>query len=291
MPVPTPELTRTTIDGLTVELTDSGGPGSVLLLVHAGVFGAWFEPLAAQEALAAHRVIRLVRPGYTSAARPEAPVTVEAHAAVCAGVLDDLGVTAAHVVGHSSGSVISLELALRRPDLVRSLVLGEPPLISSLAHPDDLQVLETVVGPAVGGAIGTAMAGDVEGAFDAFMAMICGPDHRSVIERSLGPRSVDRAIEDAAFFFADEAGAVAGWSPSPEQFAGIQAPTLLVQGSDSPPMVHRLVARTAARLPSAQVATLDGDNHLLPLRSPGRLADLVAGWARTCERTVRDPVS
>jgi pimeloyl-ACP methyl ester carboxylesterase len=56
-------------------------------------------------------------------AMPEGPVAVEAMADDAAGVLDALEIPSAHVAGFSGGSIISQELALRHPELVRSLVL------------------------------------------------------------------------------------------------------------------------------------------------------------------------
>jgi 3-oxoadipate enol-lactonase len=54
---------------------------------------------------------------------PDGPVTVEMMADDAAAVLRALGIPSAHVSGFSGGSVISQELALRHPALVRSLVL------------------------------------------------------------------------------------------------------------------------------------------------------------------------
>jgi 3-oxoadipate enol-lactonase len=54
---------------------------------------------------------------------PEEPLTVTAVADDAAALLSALGVPAAHIVSQSGGSVIAQELALRHPELVRSLVL------------------------------------------------------------------------------------------------------------------------------------------------------------------------
>ena len=56
-------------------------------------------------------------------AMPDGPVSAELMADDAAAVLRALEVPSAHVAGFSGGSVIAQELALRHPELVRSLVL------------------------------------------------------------------------------------------------------------------------------------------------------------------------
>ena len=70
-----------------------------------------------------YRLIAFDTRGAGRTVMPDGPVSVGMMADDAAAVLRALGVPSAHVAGFSGGSLIAQELALRHPQLVRSLVL------------------------------------------------------------------------------------------------------------------------------------------------------------------------
>nr|WP_296069181.1 alpha/beta hydrolase [uncultured Actinoplanes sp.] len=269
-------LTRSIIDGAEVAYADSGGDGEPMLLIHGGGLADWLTPLAATPELSGHRVIRMVRAGYTG--RPVPPgLTVADHARHAATLLRRLDAAPTHVVAHSSGSAIALQLAVDDPSSVRSVALCEPPLVDTLADPSDLPDLHAAFGAVLGSAMAATARGDHAAAFDVFMSLVCGPGYRGVMDDVLGAALVDDAASNGGDFFTSETSAIGAWTFDP----AVRRPVLLIQGADSPPLLHRLIARMAGRLPDATVVTVDHANHLMPLTAPATLGRLVAGFCRS----------
>ncbi|OKI45771.1 alpha/beta fold hydrolase [Micromonospora sp. CB01531] len=124
--------------GLTFEVR-TGGPedGDAVLLLHGFPQhgGEWDEVVPLLHA-AGLRTYALDQRGYSSGARPAA---VEAYripelVADAAGVLDTLGVKAAHVVGHDWGAIVAWSLAAVHPERVRSLTAVSVPHPAAMAH-------------------------------------------------------------------------------------------------------------------------------------------------------------
>jgi pimeloyl-ACP methyl ester carboxylesterase len=65
-------------------------------------------------------------PGFGLSGNPATILTAEQHAGVVAAWLDSAGVSGANVLGNSFGCQVAVELAVRRPDLVASLILVGP---------------------------------------------------------------------------------------------------------------------------------------------------------------------
>ncbi len=103
--------------------TEQVGEGADVLLI--GGLGDTVESWQFQldGLLDRYRLTAFDNRGAGRTAMPEGPVSVEAMADDAAALLGALEVPSAHVAGFSGGSIIAQELALRHPELVRSLVL------------------------------------------------------------------------------------------------------------------------------------------------------------------------
>ena len=253
---------------------DDSGDGEPILLVHAGVFSDWFAPVAAEAALSEFRLIRVRRAGYVAGMTPTGHLTIADHARHCAMLLDEMGVSAAHVCGHSSSALIGLQLAIDRPELVHSLVLLDPAPGGDLLGPINAPVIPNVVGPAMA-AYGS---GDVATGFERFMNAVCGSHHRSVMERVLGTEGYDRAVRESAFF-PDEVAAVGEWRFGAADAERIGVPTVLVDGERTAEVATvrpESVTRLGAMMPHAKLVVLPGVSHLMPLEDPSGVARLIA---------------
>ncbi|HEX2339337.1 MAG TPA: alpha/beta fold hydrolase [Vicinamibacterales bacterium] len=79
--------------------------------------------------------MRYHRRGYAGSSPVRPPFSLSQQAADCRALLGHLRVERTHVVGHSSGGSIALQLALDAPEVVHSLVLLEPALLTFQAEP------------------------------------------------------------------------------------------------------------------------------------------------------------
>src|SRR3954463_7530815 len=104
-------------------LTMGHGEEDVLLLHGLGATkSSFFETAAALSG--AHRVHAIDFPGFGGSSKPPlAPYTARWFADTVVGVLDELGLDRAHIVGNSMGGRVAIEVGLRAPDRVRSLGL------------------------------------------------------------------------------------------------------------------------------------------------------------------------
>lgn len=99
------------------------GDGPPLLLLHGAVSDSRVWRVEIDAFAGDHTVVAWDAPGCGGSSDAPDGFGMADYAAVVAGFVDALGLDRPHVLGHSWGSTLALELALRHPDHVRSLVL------------------------------------------------------------------------------------------------------------------------------------------------------------------------
>jgi len=100
------------------------GKGEPLVLIYGyiGHSGLWFRqiPILAKK----YRVIAFDNRGVGRSDKPNIPYTMAMMAGDVAGLLDTIGIDAAHIFGISMGGMIAQHFALNYPQRVISLILG-----------------------------------------------------------------------------------------------------------------------------------------------------------------------
>jgi pimeloyl-ACP methyl ester carboxylesterase len=170
------------------------GSGEPMLFIHGAHLADALKPLVTEPALERFQRIRYHRRGLGGSSRPveTEPTSVAEQAEDAAGLLDHLGVGPAHVVGHSWGGAIALELAAQHPTTVASLVLLEPAFLTTPAG--------AAFGRALAPLVERYEAGDAEGAVHGFLALVGARNWRAIIEQTV-PGGIDQAVKDATTFF------------------------------------------------------------------------------------------
>jgi pimeloyl-ACP methyl ester carboxylesterase len=261
-------MERAQVNGveLAYEVVGSGEP---MLLIHGAHVADALRPLVDQPALAGFRRIRYHRRGLGGSSHLPGPTSVAVQVGDAAGLLGFLDVERAHVVGHSLGGLIALELAARHPARVSSLVLLEPALLDVPAGAVFMELLAPMVR--------CYEQGDPTGAVEGFAALVGGSSWRENIERTV-PGGIEQAIKDAATFFETELPAVAAWAFGPEQAAGISCPVLSVLGTDSGPLFAQSRELLHDWLPDCRDADIAGVTHLLQMEAPDQVAAAIASF-------------
>ena len=255
-------MERATVNGVELEY-ERHGAGHPVLLIHGAFIPDGMRPFGGQDALESFELISYHRRGFAGSSRPPGPTTIADHAADAIGLLDHLGVDRAHLVGHSSGAAIALEMAATDPSRVASLSLLEPPYLSGVAGAAFTEQVAPIVE--------RYQSGDTAGAVADFYGLIGDPNWRATIERTI-PGGVAQAEKNATTSFEIELPAVVAWSYGTERAAAVSCPVLSVLGTATAPLFIDSRQLLHQWLPQCVDADIPGATHLLQMQSPAAVA-------------------
>jgi pimeloyl-ACP methyl ester carboxylesterase len=209
--------------------------------------------------------------------RPE-QYTLSDMAEDAARLLDELGISPAHVVGVSMGGMIGQMLAAEHPDHVRSLTSLMSTTGSRRHGQPHFSVYKYLLRPPP-----RDREGYVERSAEVFgLVGSTGFDRDEAYIRERAGRSYDRGYDVAAG--GRQLGAITKTGDRTRLLRTIEAPTLVIHGTVDKMIRPSGGRATAKAIPGARLMMIEGMGHDLPRGAWPRIIDAIAIHARAAAR-------
>ncbi len=220
------------------------------------------------------RVITYDRRGYSRSRGAVVRAAAE-HALDAAEVLEALQARPAVAVGTSAGATIALDLAVRRPDLVRAVVAHEAAW-RALWHPD-------------ASGLGTlarmqwlAWRGRYPDAAETLLRWVYSYRDGGSAWDAFPELWRQTARENGRSVVADLKGSM-GSHPRAKDLATITSPVMCTYGSRSRRYMRAVTQSLAKAIPTASVREIDGTAHAVPFDAPSDFAQVIADVIQTSQ--------
>ncbi len=220
------------VNGVRLHVEPAIGAGEPLILVHGGWTDHTTWGLVAGLLARRFRVFRYDRRGHSRSERGPGPAPRRQDEDDLAALLEHTG--PAHLLGTSYGASIALGLAGRRPELVRSVVAHEPPLLDLAPEPELSALIDSVQDQIA--------AGDAVAATHRFFESIAPGAWERI------PQPAQRAAIGNAQAFLDLRADPACTTLDAPAVARADLPILLTYGDAGPPWFARIAIAVAEQI-------------------------------------------
>jgi pimeloyl-ACP methyl ester carboxylesterase len=263
------------------------GNGEPLVLVH----GSWSDHSTWQHVVPAlatsYRVVTYDRRGHSQSEQPSGRGSRREDEDDLAALMMALDCVPAHVAGDSFGASIVLGLAARRPELFRSAIAHEPPLLGTVADDAALQPVLREVQAKVQAVLAQLEAGDIPGGTQRFVEEVAvGPGAWEQIPDQLRENGMRNAPT-----FVDEQQDPEWAQLDLARLSRFSRPALLTHGEQSPTWYLSIIETVAQALPQAEVRTLAGVGHLPYFTNPGVYVATLTDFLGRCPPAPVDSLS
>ena len=273
-----PEPTKIIVNGVELHYI-SAGTGEPVILLHGGQgdYRSWEPQMAALSRY--YHVVSYSRrynfPNQNPQVATNHSVIVEAED--LAALIKALHLKHANLVGTSIGAATALMLAIEHPNMVRSLVLAEPPLLAWAKHFQDGVLFEDF------------MRRIHDPARDAFAAGNDEAAMRFFVDGFATPGRFDKLAPEARLGFMQNAGffrmMTRSQDPYPDlpraQLRGLRLPVLVITGEKTVEIHRRIDEELSKAIPRARSATIPNAGHGSPRENPGAFTEVVENFLET----------
>src|SRR5437867_11198505 len=210
--------------------------------------------------------------------------TVENNSADLVGLIEELGISPVHLVGHSYGGFASAFCASTNPQLIRTLTLIEPAVSTILLknlksksgflgllleHPSiavsaakfQRNSLDPSLNAFRQGDFDAALRYNLDGIMNRHGAFEQFPEEVRIMVKE-NERTVGELMAEVPVFGREEA-------------SKISTPTLLIHGTESPAVLHAIVDRLGKAIPKSEVSMFSGAAHFPHFEKPQEFNQLV----------------
>ncbi|XUW91466.1 alpha/beta hydrolase [Burkholderia sp. M6-3] len=261
-------MTTQVIRNVAVEVD---GDGQAVVCIHGlgGSSNNWTPVLSAFEGM---KVVRPELPGSARSALPSEQLSIDLYVETLAGVLGELGVSKAHVVAHSMGTIVAQHLAIKHPELVKSLALFGPLLAPSEQGRPGIQARAAL-----------SREKGIAGVQEIADAIVKGAT--SAETKAQRPVTI-ALVRESVMRQSPE-----GYAQSCEALAGAQAaevekisvPTLLVTGDEDGVGQPAAVKAIGERIAGSKVTVLSGCGHWTTFEKPAECADELKAFYKSMQ--------
>jgi pimeloyl-ACP methyl ester carboxylesterase len=271
-----------TVDGVRLHYAECGSGEPIVLLHGNGSLIQEFLASGLVSRLArSHRVILFDRPGYGFSERPRKRAwSPAAQAELFRKAMEQLGVDEVHLLGHSWGTLVAMEWALRHPAGVRSVSVLSGYFFPTLRP--DVALASVPVVPILGDLIRLTVVPLLARLFwpkllRALFGPAPTPPRFQEVPRALvlAPRALRASAAESAMMI-PAAGALRS------RYSTLVAPLLIIAGDgDRIVDTARQSRRLHGLLPKSRLVVIDGAGHMVHHTRPEKTAEVIAAFARS----------
>jgi pimeloyl-ACP methyl ester carboxylesterase len=262
-----PAKARVTPDAFDLYYEETG-EGVPILLIHPAGATASTWGSAIEELARIGRVLTYDRRGYARSGG-EPVRLVSTHTADAAAILEHLRTPPAVVVGTSAGATIAVDLAVRRPELVRSVIAHESAWRLTRHLPTAAQV------SALTGIGSLVLRGRHSDAVEVLLRFVYTYRDGGTAWDAFPEEWRRAARENARSALADFRNSVGNY-PSASDLATLKVPVVCTYGARSPNGISRLTRSLASAIPTARTHQIDGSGHAVAFDATSHFVRVIA---------------